>query len=211
MDKEDIQVINNILIETPWLILNEEVSLKEGFFVGKFDVITPKETLNISILIPPDFPLQGLSFFCFNVCGYNHQMENGLLCLTAALGVSIQDRLLLELEKLEHWIKKYYVDEETDSHFEYFTFSEQRRTAFIFEEDSSKLPVTRDYGSFTYGSLKRNEVVAQEGTFIARNLGNRNCRWSKSFIATLGDVYAGLWVMLERPPVVARRKRIKAA
>jgi hypothetical protein len=209
LDKEDVQLINNILSETPWLILNEEVSLDElGFFVGKFDVITTKETLNISILIPADFPFQGLSFFCFNVWGYNHQMENGSLCLTAALGISIQDRLLLELEKLEHWIQKYYVHEEPDSHFEYFTFLEQTRTAFIFEEDSSKPPVTRDYGSFTYGSFKRDEVISQEGTFITYNLGNRNCRWSKSFLTTIGYAYAGLWVMIATPPVVTRRKRI---
>ncbi|WP_018612325.1 ThiF family adenylyltransferase [Segetibacter koreensis] len=212
MDNDDLLLINQILQATSWIKVTKEVArLESGVGVAEFHIPTSKETLIVNVLISPDFPLQGLMFVCTNISGYNHQMHNGNLCLVAAPAATIADRLTLELEKLQRWVEKYYINEESDEHYEYLTFNNPQPIPFIFDEDRFKSPIVRDYGSFTYGILQEYQNNGTtSASYIVRNLGNRESRWSESFKKNaIKGTYAGLWVKLNQPPVISRRQTIE--
>lgn len=46
-------------------------------------------------------------------------------------------------------------------------------------------------------------------SFIALDLGGRPCRWSIGYSKGLKEKYQGLWVYLEKPPIITRRKTIE--
>lgn len=210
LDSNDLAKINTILVAQDWLKVVSEVEvIDSGAGKGLFQVFTSKETLRFTILLSPNFPRQGCVFFCEEVIGLKHVMQDGSICLKASPAVSLEDRLQLELEKLKAWIDKYYIGDHQDTHYEYLSYSLVYPLTVIFEESADKPPVERDYGSFTYRDLHdlgNTDVSIQ--SVIALNLGNRSCRWSSFYQQPSQQVYAGLWLMLDQPPVINGRKTI---
>lgn len=210
LDNNDLAKINAILVEQNWLNLLSEVEvIDKGTGKGIFEVVTTKETLRFTIFLSSNFPRQGCVFFCEEVIGLKHVMQDGSICLKASPAVCLEDRLLLELEKLKIWIDKYYIGDYQDTHYEYLSYLIVCPLTVIFEESVDKPPVERDYGSFTYRDLHdlgNADTTVQ--SVIALNLGNRKCRWSSFYQQPSQQDYAGLWLMLDQQPVLNGRKTI---
>lgn len=211
MDKSEIKLINDIIGAKAWLRLTEEISASsECAFLGKIEVNTEKETLNFDVIVSQDFPAGKIIFKCTNVLGYNHEMHDGSLCLTAPPAKTLADKLELELEKLQLWIERYYINETVDAHFEYYSFNQHTSFPVIFEEDETKPLPKNKCGRFQYSVL--NEKIVGENklqSFIALDLGGRQCRWSESYLKSLKQKYQGLWIYLDKPPVLYRRQTIE--
>lgn len=194
MDRRDIDYINDSLRNQAWLKPTEAITQigDSRLFRGTFDVATTKGTLSFTVIVSADFPLDKIGFFCNSVKGYNHQMRSGLLCLNAAPAKTIQDRLRLELEKLQLWIEKYYINEEADSHFEYYQMPSPRDVTVIFEEDSDSGEPEGTMGKFSYAEF--NSYTVDEKTvssWIALDLGGRICRWATSTSSRYSKKYQG--------------------
>ncbi len=212
LDNSDLQKINTVLRTQDWLKVISEVTVLKGgngSGVGYFEVATSKATLRIRIAISPNFPRQGCVFFCDEVIGLKHVMQDGSICLKASPAVDLEDRLLLELEKLHNWVERYYIGDHQDAHFEYLSYVFTEPMTVIFEEDITKPAVEREYGSFTY--LDTHSVGNADLSVlsvIALNMGNRKCRWSSFYQRSGQQPFAGLWLMLDQPPVLTGRKTI---
>lgn len=212
MDKTDIDYINAELKSKDWIRLTSEVSDQPNptLHKGQLEIDTVKGTLCFDIEISPDFPLAGMTFVCTSHKGYGHMMHYGHLCLNTPPAVGISNRLKLEIEKLELWVQKYFVNEEVDPHFEYYHFATQQNMTVVFEETVDKPKVVDECGKFTYSKL--NHFTLDKMTsraWLALDLGGRKCRWTKGFLAKLADNYAGLWIKLRQHPVTARRQSIE--
>ncbi|CAG0954426.1 hypothetical protein FLAV_00365 [Flavobacteriales bacterium] len=211
MDKSELKLFNEIIAAKAWLRLAEEISAStEHAFFGKIEVGTSKETLNFDVIVSPDFPAGKIIFKCTNVLGYQHQMHDGSLCLTAPPAKTLADKLELELEKLQLWVERYYINETVDAHYEYLSFYQNAPFPVIFEEDETKPLPKNKFGRFHYGVL--NEKISGDKkihSFIALDLGGRSCRWSESYRKSLNQKYDGLWVYLDKPPVLYRRQTIE--
>lgn len=212
MDKQDIQLINEILKSKVWLRLTQNISEQDDNTIhyGALEIDTAKGILHFEIRISADFPLKKIEFICTSHRGYPHIMRSGLMCLNTAPSATIRDRLELELEKLNLWVDKYFIKEEVDEHFEFYEFSYNNNIHFIFEEDENKESIIGNYGRFDYGILNKLNIGEKKcRTLIALNLGGRKCRWSKSFLRNITNKFSGLWVLLKDHPVLERRFSIE--
>lgn len=207
---EDISLITEIFESKDWLRISTEFSSNSSnSLIGAIEVPTDKGDLSIQIEVLQDFPLDQIRFFCKDIHGYDHQMPNGEFCLLAAPSKILTDRLELELEKLFLWIQRYYVMGERDRRFEYYHFSRNNTSTLVFEEDSSKPSVKSKFGKFQYSSLTTVPAVSDDNfTWIATTLGGRSCRWSESFKKLLKERYTGIWILLDKHPVIQGRQAI---
>lgn len=211
MDNTDISIINQVFRSKSWLIVTEDVSIQPELPIGKGSIKIPtaKGDVFIDVYISEDFPLGKIEFMCTNLRGYSHLMASGLLCLAAAPAATIEDRLLLELAKLEKWIEDYYLNEKNDEHFEYYNFPSLDMITVVFEEDSNKQPLEANHGKFNYGLLRNLDLGENKRkSWIAFNLGGRKCRWSSKFLMLFTQRYAGLWIYVKNPPLLERRQTI---
>lgn len=210
LGNDDLLLINKILKAHSWLEIEDPVSVIDtGAGVGSFKIPTSKDTLLVKILISPNFPRQGLHFVCREVVGYNHVMQDGSLCLRTEPALTAEDRLLLELEKLKRWLDKYYIGGHKDTHFEYYSFTNTLPVTMHFEEDADKPEIDREYGSFTYKDFRElGSPDKASFNFLALDMGNRPCRWSSTLTSAGQNLYAGIWFLLDGPPVLHGRKTI---
>lgn len=206
-----MQTINEILSAEGWLNVTKEPFLGEaGECYGEFEIPTEKEVLKIAMFMQKGFPLQPIHFICKNAIGYNHQMQDGSLCLVAPPASTLQDRFLLELERLKLWVEKYYIQESVDEHYEYLSFPIEKNYTLFFDEDQVQPEISREHGSFIYSRLKDNNIGNDADLLVATNLGNRKSRWSSSFGTTfLKERSAGLWLLLDQEPVIVGRFTMK--
>lgn len=210
MDKQEVKQVNAIFQSKPWVRLTHEIDegKDKAYHEGKIEIDTEKGVLKLDVRIALDFPLAKIEFICTSHQGREHEMQNGLLCLNAAPARGINDRLELELEKLQWWIEKYFIKEKKDEHFEYYQFSKQLNIQMLFEEDKQKKPPKVASGKFTYGPL--NEFVLGDKTYrtwIASEVGGRKNRWSEAY-QKISKAFTGLWLYLSSPPIIQGRLTI---
>ncbi len=212
LDSAGIAFINDVLKSRDGISVTLEISAHPDneIAIGKIEINTVKGLLQFNIAVSPDFPLGKIEFICTSHKGYPHMMHYGTICLNAAPAISIKDRLELELDKLDGWVKKYFINEEEDKHFDYYFFPRQRNIQVIFEEDSVKELIKHQQGKFSYSSLNSFKVGDHNlETWVALDIGGRKCRWSETFYKRFDKKYTGLWIKLVNPPVVSRRQRIE--
>lgn len=211
LDKQVVDHINQELSARQWLKVIEAVGFEPNpTHAGKIEIETAKGTLSFDVSISPDFPIGKMEFVCTSHSGYNHMMHYGHMCLNTPPAISTSGRMALELEKLQLWVQKYFIEELVDEHFEYYHFPLQRSTIVIFEETTDKAPILSEFGKFDYVPLN-NFTLAEKTSrcWLALTLGGRTCRWSKSFTDKFSKKYPGLWLKLEKHPVTHRRQTIQ--
>jgi hypothetical protein len=211
LDSRDIDIINQIFKAQSWLEVTDEIVLRPATPISKGSIAVPtvKGKVLIDVYISEDFPLGKIEFICTNLKGYSHLMSSGLLCLTAAPAATLEDRLLLELSKLEKWVKEYYVNGKQDAHFEYYNFPSVDTISVVFEEAVDKEPLRGTHGHFTYGLLREFEFGGKnKTTWIAFDLGGRKCRWSSKFLLLFNKRFTGMWVYVKKPPLTEKRETI---
>lgn len=206
-----MQIVRQAIQARQWLRLTEEISVKPGlsFAKGKMESDTDKGKLEFDVIVFDNFPLGKIEIYCTNVSGYQHQMPSGLLCLNTAPAKTAYDRVELELNKLEQWIDRYFVNEVPDIHYEYLHFKNQGNLPVIFEEDVTKPLLKRDCGIFNYTSLNERSIEGiKVVSLIITDIGGRPCRWSKSFLKNLSGKHKGIYIYLTKPPIIQRRETL---
>lgn len=137
--------INSVIESIP------DIKLIKPFMQGRFDIAGGisvyveglEQALNFDVSISPQYPFKShdtetIKFFNGDLLEYKHIMNNGSICIHTAHSPSLSKKLDYDIASLKAWIKKYYINKDTDTHYEHLIVSEKAfkgdQFAFFFNE-----------------------------------------------------------------------------
>lgn len=207
MDKVVAQQLNEILAKQNWLVVVTPLtSDASGRLQGFIRIPTPKGNLEFEINVRRDYPLDTAGFYCRSHKGYPHMMGDGLLCLLTPAATTAEGKLCLELDKLQMWVQRYFIEGYIDAHFEYYMAPKYENPTLIFQEASSALPPNQSFGTFEY-VVQRSEPVDNDiiyQTYLSLGLGGRNSEWP-AHLHEQRQKFTGGWIFLDRHPITTGR------
>jgi hypothetical protein len=141
-----VSVINTVIESIPDVKLiksfEQNGSLVQGcvsFFVEGLEL-----PLEFDVKILPQYPLKShdtetIKFFNRDLSEYRHIMRDGSICIHTAHSPLLSHKLVYDFESVKAWIKKYYIDKESDTHYEHLivqpkTFRESHFVYFFNNE-----------------------------------------------------------------------------
>lgn len=225
MDKKSLEeTYNNFFKPNEKITLTKTFKLQDKFYKGTLVIKTPKENLPFIIHIPIGYPFKDLSIFSDKIKGYPHQnndlvegVDVGKVCLNTPFTKDINKKLKLDFQKLNGWIQKYYINEESDLRYEYPDFEKQSLITLLFNESSyyfdSKRFKNNKIGVFDYTILnyqtqrQKKNTYATHISIIANNLGNKLIDEYSPHLE-LSKKYNSVWCYLDEEPVFKRKEKL---
>ncbi|MFC7526987.1 ThiF family adenylyltransferase [Parapedobacter sp. GCM10030251] len=142
-----VNEINTIIESIP------NVELIKPFEQGKLDiegcisvfVEGLEQPLEFDVTIHPQYPFKShdtetIKFSNGGLLEYKHVMGNGSICIHTAHSPLLSEKLSYDIESVKAWIKKYYIDKDSDTHYEHLivpqkTFKDSHFAYFFNEVD----------------------------------------------------------------------------
>jgi len=166
-----VKEINTIIEGIP------DIKLIEPFEQGEFDIDGRisvfvgglEQSLNFDVSISPQYPFkrhdtETIKFSNNDLLEYNHIMGNGSICIHTAHSPILSKKLGYDIASVKAWIKKYYINKDTDTHYEHLIVSEKTfkdsHFAFFFNEVEYTFSKNQ-YGVVDY-SILSNGVFYKE-------------------------------------------------
>ncbi|OGX82707.1 hypothetical protein BEN47_18280 [Hymenobacter lapidarius] len=218
----DTRFFNTFFAAEPNVTLLEPFVFEEApaRHVGGIRVETAKGPVHFTVHVPEAYPQGELLFWPKEIVGYAHQsipklpQHGGFLCLTTHTINHLPTRLAQEMRQLHGWLKRYYMQEELDEHYEYIAIRGAKCGHLHFDEEPADYGanrfVTQQSGTFAYSLLRpANTAVdlpTQAPTFLGSGLGNVAARWAAN---AHQPRYAGMWTLLSQEPVLQRKLRVE--
>lgn len=198
-----------------------DVKLIKPFEQGKFDiegcisvfVDGLEQPLNFDVSISPQYPFKShdtetIKFSNDDLLEYKHIMGNGSICIHTAHSPLLSEKLGYDIASLKAWIKKYYINKDTDTHYEHLIVSEKvfksNHFAFFFNEVEYTFSKNQ-YGFIDYSTLSSGVFYKDKiNSNIVQKFYDRNrkiladVKWNfqlKSF-----PVSFGLFIFLKDAP-----------
>lgn len=115
----DVEIIKSFEIKD--LTINGSISIL---------VIGLVEPLEFDVLIYPQYPFkthesETIKFFNEKFLEYNHIMGDGSICINTVQSPILSKKLIYDVESVKAWIKKYYIDKDSDNHYEHLIVPEK--------------------------------------------------------------------------------------
>ena len=194
-----VEDINNVLEELSFVHIETPFKTDEGGTItGAVGILVegmPSALVFqtfISIYYP--YKVQGIEPIQFrnnSLLDYSHIMEGGFLCLHTSYWTNPIQRLKSDFLQLKNWVVKYYVNRETDSHYEHLVveYSSVDDSYFAIQYTQFEKEVEAGKCGYVYlaptmdGSY--NEKVVKN--FIVQSLGDANgknknqCLWNTRY------------------------------
>jgi len=172
-----------------------------------------EQALLFDVAISPQYPFkyhdtETISFFNDSLLEYKHIMRNGSICIHTAHSPILKQKLEYDFESVKAWIKKYYINKDSDGHYEHLivplkTFNDSH-FAFFFNEVDYDFKKGQfgfvDYSTLSYGVFyndKINSSIIQK--FYDRNkkvLAEVN--WN--FMMKSLNTHTGLYIFIKESP-----------
>lgn len=198
-----------------------DVKLIKPFEQGKFDiegcisvfVEGLEQALNFDVSISPQYPFKShdtetIKFSNNDLLEYKHIMGNGSICIHTAHSPMLSEKLGYDIASVKAWIKKYYINKDTDTHYEHLIVSEKafkgNHFAFFFNEVEYTFSKNQygfvDYSIISNGVFYKDKINSN----IVQKFYDRNrkvladVKWNfqlKSF-----PVSFGLFIFLKDAP-----------
>lgn len=210
-----LEQIDGVDILTPFE--SEEFRLKGYIKISIEDV-----QLDFAVEILDCYPLsfqgqEAIRFINKDLISFNHVNSDGSICLHTLHSPDITQKISYDIDSLKQWVRKYYIDKDTDKHYEHIIVPVESQTegdVFLFT-DVDYLFNDDDFGIFTYSTISSNIVKGEPQRILHSNIvvdyriKNKKvatCKWDTGFV----DLYArekseGLFVFLKEPPVEMSR------
>ncbi|HWY12132.1 MAG TPA: ThiF family adenylyltransferase [Bacteroidia bacterium] len=192
--------------------LLEEFFTGNEFIIGKIQIDTAKEPLLFNVEAPLSYPLSNsplsIRFVCTNVDGFLHLNWDGSVCIHPEKNHDPAEKLINEFSLLKRWIQDYYIEEKTDSHYEYLITPFADGAKFLFTDISANFK-KGDQGLFEYSQLTEpifHGTMLVQHPLIIQKIGEHECCWG-TFYKTLPK-FKSFWFFIETAPVIYRRKII---
>lgn len=168
-----VNEINTIIESIP------NVQLIKPFEQGKLDiegcisvfVEELEQPLEFDVTIHPQYPFKShdtetIKFSNGGLLEYKHVMGNGSICIHTAHSPLLSEKLGYDIESVKAWIKKYYIDKDSDTHYEHLivpqkTFKDSHFAYFFNEVDyvfSKNQFGLVDYSTISNGVFYTNEI-----------------------------------------------------
>ncbi len=146
-----------------------DVKLIKPFGQGKLDiegcisifVEGLEHPLNFDVSISPLYPFKShdtetIKFTNDNLLEYKHIMSNGSICIHTAQSPVLSEKLDYDIASVKTWIKKYYINKDTDTHYEHLIVPEKAfkdsHFAFFFNDVEYTFSKNQ-YGFVDYSTL----------------------------------------------------------
>lgn len=210
-----VSEINTVIKSIP------DVKLIKPFVQGKFDIegcITVfveglEQALNFDVSISPQYPFKShdtetIKFSNDDLLDYKHIMGNSSICIHTAHSPILSQKLDYDIASVKAWIKKYYINKDTDTHYEHLIVSEKAfkgsHFAFFFNEVEYTFSKNQ-YGFVDYSTLSNGVFYKDKiNSNIVQKFYDRNRKqlvdvnWN--FQLKSLTVSAGLFIFLKDAP-----------
>jgi molybdopterin/thiamine biosynthesis adenylyltransferase len=154
-----------------------DVRLIKPFVQGKFDiegcisvfVEGLESALSFNVLISPQYPFKShdtetIKFSNDDLLEYKHIMGNGAICIHTAHSPILSEKLSYDITSLKAWIQKYYINKDTDAHYEHLIVSEKafKGSHFAFFFNESEYTFRKNQYGFVNYSMLSNGILYKD-------------------------------------------------
>ncbi|WP_313578114.1 ThiF family adenylyltransferase [Chishuiella sp.] len=170
-----VNEINTVVENIP------NVKIVKPFEQGDFDIegcITVfveglEKPLEFNVIIHPQYPFKShetetIKFSNDDLIEHKHVMQNGAICIHTGHTPVLSQKLIYDIESVKAWIKKYYINKDSDTHYEHLivpqkAFNENHFAYFFNEVDYTFQQ--NQYGFVDYS-------IMSNGVFLKENIQN---------------------------------------
>lgn len=142
---QKVNEINTVIESIP------DIKIVKPFEQGNFDIegcITVfveglEQPLEFNVTIHPQYPFKShetetIKFSNDDLLEYKHIMQNGAICIHTAHTPILSQKLIYDIESVKAWIKKYYINKDSDTHYEHLIVPQkafkENHFAYFFNE-----------------------------------------------------------------------------
>lgn len=210
-----VSEINTVIENIP------DVKLIKPFEQSKFDIEGSisvfvdglEQALNFDVSIGPQYPFkrhdtETIKFSNDDLLEYKHIMCNGSICIHTAHSPLLSEKLGYDIASVKAWIKKYYINKDTDTHYEHLIVSEKafkgNHFAFFFNEVEYTYSKNQ-YGFVNYSTLSNGAFYKDKiNSNIVQKFYDRNrkiladVKWN--FQLKSLPIGGGLFIFLKDAP-----------
>ncbi|NAW51836.1 thiamine biosynthesis protein ThiF [Elizabethkingia argentiflava] len=102
-----------------------------------------EQPLEFNVTIHPQYPFKShetetIKFSNDDLIEYKHIMQNGAICIHIAHTPVLSQKLIYDIESVKAWIKKYYINKDSDTHYEHLIVPQkafkENHFAYFFNE-----------------------------------------------------------------------------
>lgn len=218
--QDRLDVIENTINEIEDVIITKPFEVKDLIINGIISVFVNGlvEPLVFDVHIYPQYPFkthdsETIKFFNEELLEFNHIMGDGSICIHTAHSPILSQKLIYDVQSVKTWIKKYYIDNDIDAHYEHLIVPEKpfRNIMYAYFFNEVKYEFTKnqfgiiEYSQMSNGFYKTDKIVS---SVIQRFKDKNNkllvdVRWN--FKLKSLPISIGLFVFLENAPTKNRR------
>lgn len=136
-----------------------------------------EQPLEFNVVIHPQYPFKShdtetIKFYNDSLLEFKHIMPNGAICIHTAHTPHLSQKLIYDIESVKAWIKKYYINKDSDTHYEHLiipqkTFKENHYAYFFNEVDYTFY--RNQFGFVEYS-------IMSSGVFYNENIQSNICQ-----------------------------------
>lgn len=189
--------------------------LENNEIVGDFEVeVNKSTTLPFSLKIFPSYPYklgnnESIKFFNQDLISYKHVMCDGSICIHTVHGTNLEKKLNDDFDSLRNWIQKYYIDHETETHYEHVINTQptliSSTNAFLFTDvehefkpnQFGEVNLSKIENGFAFESIVNNFIVK---SFSIDGIELKN-QWSESYCSHETN-FKSVYIYLEKAPTL---------
>lgn len=186
--------INKFFSQLPAIKLKESFIAEGMLLAGYIEVFESEISLEFKVEILPHYPFQfhnseTIRFINPELNIYDHVNGDGSICVHTLHSPDLETKIALDINSLRHWIKKYYISNEGDKHYEHIITPQNgmngEHSFFLFTEVDHTFK-SGDFGNFeystlSYGSYKSEKATTNivQGFWVNKTL--KLCSWSRNY------------------------------
>lgn len=218
----DINEVNDIISIIPFVDILEKFQQNDFILEGRIrtkGIDGLNTDLEFLVQIYPEYPLktyedENIKFINKELIPYNHVMGNGTICIHTLHTPKLKEKLFADFNSLKAWIKKYYISNDKDSHYEHIIISEKPFNNTYFSYQFTNVDYTFTKGEFGQVNLvqlisgvyrgKKIENFIIKSFESSQSKGKVYCNWSDYYL-NLKNEYRGLFIFLRDVPAIHNR------
>lgn len=177
------------------------------------------EPLEFYVVIYPQYPFrtydaETIKFINKDYLKYNHVMGDGTVCIHTSHNPNIEKKLLIDFESLKNWIEKYYINIDSDLHYEHLITRESDFKGIITSYMFTDVDYTFNRNQFGFVNLS----LLSEGkngnkpihNYLTKGFVDEFgkeiviCKWSNIY-KELGRPNHGIFFYAEKQPATYNR------
>lgn len=204
-----IESIDNVIITVPFI--EDQGSIK-----GTVKINVGDRSESFETIIGQQYPFQfhnveTIKFLNRDLIINNHVNGDGSICVHTLHSPNLGQKLLLDFASLKEWMRRYLINNQTDVHYEHVVVPVQKALGvnqiMLFTDLDCKLR-KGDFGEISFshldeGTLRDEPIATNILQSITIGKQEFKCSWSAGYKAL--DQYQGIYVILDKPPVINGR------